>query len=265
VPVTYRGAPSAGAGASLVGTMEHSAPGTRYGYDACWDQVFVATVPDTIRCGGRQADLLLLQADGTEVDREPAATARGEGAPDVPAHDPQAPVLAVDGEDRTTITGVAGELTVMRMASSDSNMSEEEHVRGGVERQVSGGVLRSQAFLVPEGGASQDADGEGCVALAAKKNRSRSETDPGSPGRLRRLKTRPCALEHGISPEDAIRAAEWSPRIEPLDDGPPDRELRLGLDTTGRLLETVVLVFESGQQLIVHALPARKKHLDPLP
>jgi hypothetical protein len=54
--------------------------------------------------------------------------------------------------------------------------------------------------------------------------------------------------------------------VEPLDDnGPPDRELRLGFDTAGRLLETVVLVFESGQQLIIHAMPARKKYLDLLP
>lgn len=53
--------------------------------------------------------------------------------------------------------------------------------------------------------------------------------------------------------------------IEPLDDnGPPDRELRLGL-TTGRLLETVVLVFESSHELIIYAMPARKKYLDLLP
>jgi hypothetical protein len=39
----------------------------------------------------------------------------------------------------------------------------------------------------------------------------------------------------------------------------------LGFDTTGRLLETVVLVFESGHQLVIHAMPARKKYLDLLP
>ncbi|MDQ1295539.1 MAG: hypothetical protein QG608_3424 [Actinomycetota bacterium] len=114
VPVTYRGAPLAGAGSSLVGMMEHSALGTRYVYDACGDPVFVATVLDTIRCGGRQADLRLLKAVGTEVVRVPTATAHGDGAPDVPAHDPEAPVSAVDGTDRTTITGDAWELTVQR-------------------------------------------------------------------------------------------------------------------------------------------------------
>jgi len=74
------------------------------------------------------------------------------------------------------------------------------------------------------------------------------------------------ALKHGISAEDAIQAAEWPLWIEPLDDdGPPDRELRLGFDTSARLLETVVLVFESGDELVIHAMTARKKYLDLLP
>lgn len=55
------------------------------------------------------------------------------------------------------------------------------------------------------------------------------------------------ALKHGVEPDDAIQAAEWSLWIEPLDDdGPPLRELRLGFDTQARLLETVVLVLENG-------------------
>jgi len=80
------------------------------------------------------------------------------------------------------------------------------------------------------------------------------------------MKVHPSALKHGISPEDAIQAAEWSTWIEPLDDdGPPSRELRLGFDTGARLLETVVLVLESGDELVIHAMPARKKYLDLLP
>ena len=54
--------------------------------------------------------------------------------------------------------------------------------------------------------------------------------------------------------------------MEPLnDDQPPLRELRLGFDTTARLLETVVLVFDSGDEMVIHAMPARKKYLDLLP
>ncbi len=49
------------------------------------------------------------------------------------------------------------------------------------------------------------------------------------------------------------------------DDGPPSRELRLGFDSAARLWETVVLVFESGDEMVIHAMPARKKYLDLLP
>ena len=74
------------------------------------------------------------------------------------------------------------------------------------------------------------------------------------------------ALKHGVAQEDAIQSAEWSLWIEPLDDdGPPYRELRLGFDTQARLLETVVLVLEGGDELVIHAMPARRKYLDLLP
>lgn len=74
------------------------------------------------------------------------------------------------------------------------------------------------------------------------------------------------ALKHGVSAEDAIQAAEWSVWIEPLtDDGPTQRELRLGFDTRALLLETVVLILEDGEEIVIHAMPARKKYLDLLP
>lgn len=114
VPMAYRGAPLPGGEPGLLGTMEHSVLGPRYVYDACVDPVFVATVLDTIRSGGRHADLLVRRADGTEVDREPDATARGEGVPAVPHHDPGVPVTATDESDRTVVAGADFELTVMR-------------------------------------------------------------------------------------------------------------------------------------------------------
>lgn len=114
VPLTYRAAPLPDAEASLLGTMEHSVLGTRYVYDACADPVFVATVLDTIRSGGRQADLLLRRADGTEVAFDGSATARGDGVPDVPRHDPGLPVSTADEPDRSVVTGAGVELTVMR-------------------------------------------------------------------------------------------------------------------------------------------------------
>ncbi|MEU6281287.1 1,4-alpha-glucan branching protein [Streptomyces sp. NPDC047028] len=41
VPLTYRGAPLAGAERALVGTMEHGVLGTRWAYDGCHDPVLV--------------------------------------------------------------------------------------------------------------------------------------------------------------------------------------------------------------------------------
>ena len=80
------------------------------------------------------------------------------------------------------------------------------------------------------------------------------------------MKVHPSALKHGVSPEDAIQAAEWALWIAPLgDDGPPERELRLGFDTAARLLETVVLILEDSYEVVIHAMPARKKYLDLLP
>ena len=114
VPVTYRAEPLPGSEANLLGTMEHSVLGTRYVYDACADPVFVATVLQMMRSGGRQADLLLRRADGTEVAREPNATATGEGVSTVPQHDPSLPVSPMDESDRTKITGTDFELTLMR-------------------------------------------------------------------------------------------------------------------------------------------------------
>lgn len=80
------------------------------------------------------------------------------------------------------------------------------------------------------------------------------------------MKVQRSALKHGVSSEDAVQAADWSQWIEPLeDDDWPHRELRLGFDTQARLLETVVLVFERGEELVIHAMPARKQLLELLP
>lgn len=79
------------------------------------------------------------------------------------------------------------------------------------------------------------------------------------------MRIHPSALKHGIDSEDAIQAATWATWIEDLDDDSPARQLRLGFDTRGRLLETVVLVFDSGNELVIHAMKARPQMLDLLP
>ncbi|MGM7670566.1 toxin [Microbacterium sp. A93] len=79
------------------------------------------------------------------------------------------------------------------------------------------------------------------------------------------MKVHDSALRHGVSSEDSIQAASWPTWIVSLDDESPARELRLGFDTHGRLLETVVLVFDSGNELIIHAMNARPQMLELLP
>ena len=79
------------------------------------------------------------------------------------------------------------------------------------------------------------------------------------------MRVHPAALKHGIGAEDAIQAASWPLWIEDLDEDSPSRQLRLGFDTRGRLLETVVLVFDSGNELVIHAMKARPQMVDLLP
>jgi hypothetical protein len=79
------------------------------------------------------------------------------------------------------------------------------------------------------------------------------------------VKMHDAARRHGIVPEDAIQAATWAIWIDDLDDDSPARQLRLGFDTQGRLPETVVLVFDSGNELIIHAMNARPQMLELLP
>ena len=79
------------------------------------------------------------------------------------------------------------------------------------------------------------------------------------------MKVHETALKHAVSADDALQAASWPVWVEELDDDSPARQLRLGFDTQGRLLETVVLVFDSGNELVIHAMKARPQMLDLLP
>ncbi len=79
------------------------------------------------------------------------------------------------------------------------------------------------------------------------------------------MRVHPSALKHGVDPDDSIQAATWPLWVEDLDDDSPARQLRLGFDTGGRLLELVVLRFDSGNELIIHSMKARPQMFDLLP
>jgi len=114
VPVTYRAAALPAGDAGLIGTMEHSVLGRRWVYDACVDPVFVATVLATIREGGHEAALSVHRADGTVVQRESTARARGTGDPATPSIDPGEAVLAVDADGFTEVRAAAARVNVAR-------------------------------------------------------------------------------------------------------------------------------------------------------
>lgn len=70
------------------------------------------------------------------------------------------------------------------------------------------------------------------------------------------------AGRHGIAPDDAVHAAEHPVFLSDLDEDSPVRQLRLGFDAAGRLLEVVILRFDSGNELLIHAMKARRQYLD---
>jgi len=73
------------------------------------------------------------------------------------------------------------------------------------------------------------------------------------------------ALKHGISADDGRHAVERSVWVVDLDDNDPARQLRLGFDASGRLLELVVLRFDSGNELLIHSMKARPQYYELLP
>lgn len=73
---------------------------------------------------------------------------------------------------------------------------------------------------------------------------------------------RKSALKHGIIPEDSITAATTGCRfVVDLDEEHPFRQLRLGFDSSMRILELVVLIWDDGTEEIIHSMKARKHYL----
>ena len=70
------------------------------------------------------------------------------------------------------------------------------------------------------------------------------------------------AQRHGMGPDDAVQAGEHPVFLSDLDDHSPARQLRLGFDSSGRLLGVVVLRSDSGNELLIYAVKARRQYLD---
>jgi hypothetical protein len=76
-PLTYRGAPLAGAEEFLIGTTEHSVLGGRWVYDGCGDPVWAAALAKTVLTGGTQVEEFV-DVDGRVQPREATATVLGK-------------------------------------------------------------------------------------------------------------------------------------------------------------------------------------------
>lgn len=78
VPLTYRGAPLAGAEEALAGTMEHSVLGSRWVYDGCGDPVYAHMLATTMLTGGHEAELIV-ETDAGQERLDATARVRGSG------------------------------------------------------------------------------------------------------------------------------------------------------------------------------------------
>ena len=76
------------------------------------------------------------------------------------------------------------------------------------------------------------------------------------------LEVRASALKHGVAAEDSLIAAKHPLLIMELDDLSSGRELRLGFDAHGRLLELLIATTIEGRKYLIHAMKARKIYVD---
>ncbi len=82
------------------------------------------------------------------------------------------------------------------------------------------------------------------------------------------MEVRRSARKHGVVDEDAVHAARRflvAYALEDDDQDGPRRELRLGPDRAGNLVEIVVLLLDDGETLVIHAMRMRPKYRDLLP
>lgn len=112
VPLTYRGAPLAGAEEHLVGTMEHSVLGRRWVHDGCGDPVWARAVSAAALTGAPQAEEHLRHADGRDELRAPSVVVLAGTATN--ADVPTIGDLVLDDRDGRTLVRTDGLLVEVR-------------------------------------------------------------------------------------------------------------------------------------------------------
>jgi hypothetical protein len=69
----------------------------------------------------------------------------------------------------------------------------------------------------------------------------------------------PSARRHGVDDDDILHAVANSLVVDDLGED-PDRWLVVGPDRAGNLLEIVVLIAGTADEIIIHAMPMRPKY-----
>jgi len=112
VPLTYRGAPLPGGESAFICTMQHSALGERWIYDATGDPVALHCFVRALRGEQQQADMELWDGDTLIGRREPTARVFAEQGGTGPA-EPSADVavVEVDGAELRLAHVIGTELT----------------------------------------------------------------------------------------------------------------------------------------------------------
>ncbi|SCG70551.1 CG0192-related protein [Micromonospora humi] len=145
VPLTYRGAPLAGADRFLVGVVAHSVLGRRWVYDAVGDPVYPPVLAAAVLADAGQAEEYF-EVDGERQVRKPSMTVSGSrtdrALPGGPADE------VVDG-DPTLIRGGGVELALIRRPVPA--MPSEVGAASAGARPVGGGRRAGTADL-PEVG-----------------------------------------------------------------------------------------------------------------
>lgn len=127
IPLTYRGAPLAGAEECLIDTMEHSVLGKRWIYNACGDPIYVSELVKAILTGGSQVDQFVETDDGP-VEVEPTARVVGSGTPGTPV--PTIDSVEIQSEGSDTLIRVTGIEVVVRHLLRDQTEVGEPSLLG---------------------------------------------------------------------------------------------------------------------------------------
>ncbi len=139
IPMTYRGAPVAGAEEHLIGATDHSVLGPRWVYDGCADPVAVSALLTAIATGGHEA-ALTMEKDGEMVTFEPTCRVVGSGSATAPVEATSVD-LVEDGDPTVTRAGER-ELVVARVIGTSLSGAETLTAQWGDHEPVVVAVLR---------------------------------------------------------------------------------------------------------------------------